>query len=64
MRITADSDVCIGAGQCVLTLPSVFDQSDEGTVVLLKTEPDADEEKRAREAVRLCPSGAITIEDD
>ncbi|NUP02753.1 MAG: ferredoxin [Nonomuraea sp.] len=62
MKITADASVCIGAGMCALTVPEVFDQSeDEGTVVLLSEEPSGAQEEAVRRAVTLCPSGAISV---
>ena len=39
MTIIADRSACIGSGMCVLTAPDVFDQDDEGLVVLLTAEP-------------------------
>ncbi|MTD59337.1 ferredoxin [Amycolatopsis pithecellobii] len=62
MRIVADKDVCVGAGQCVLTDPATFDQSEDDGVVILLNEQPADEQK-AREAVQICPSMALTIEE-
>jgi ferredoxin len=59
VRITADRSVCIGAGMCVLTAPEVFDQDDDGLVVLLVEEPAGAAARAAAEAVRLCPSQAI-----
>lgn len=65
MRIEADVRRCVGAGQCVLTDPSLFDQDDEdGTVVLLASEIDDDHAEAARDAVRLCPSGALSLADE
>ncbi|MFF0087030.1 ferredoxin [Streptomyces canus] len=32
MRIDVDADRCVGAGQCVMAAPKVFDQNDDGTV--------------------------------
>ncbi|MEV1174320.1 ferredoxin [Nonomuraea sp. NPDC049784] len=62
MEIKADTTVCIGAGMCALTVPEVFDQSeDEGTVVLLQKVPQEELEDGVRRAVTLCPSGAISI---
>ncbi len=62
MRVTADRDVCVGAGMCVLTAPEVFDQDEDGLVKLVRPTPDEGEEEAvAREAVSLCPSGAIQI---
>ncbi|MEV4113631.1 ferredoxin [Nonomuraea sp. NPDC049695] len=62
MEIKADTTVCIGAGMCALTVPEVFDQSeDEGTVELLQKVPPQELEDGVRRAVTLCPSGALSI---
>jgi ferredoxin len=62
MRITADTDVCIGAGMCALTAPEVFDQGeDDGLVTVLRPDPPEELREAAAEAVRLCPSGALGI---
>jgi ferredoxin len=63
MRIHADLSRCVGAGQCVLTDPTTFDQSDDdGTVVVLReAPPDEDALARAREAVHVCPSQALSL---
>ncbi|MPY51200.1 ferredoxin, partial [Streptomyces acidicola] len=40
MKIRIEHDRCRGAGQCTLTAPELFDQSDDdGTVVLLNEQP-------------------------
>jgi len=62
-KIVADVDRCVGAGQCVLTDPDAFDQSDQdGTVVVLHDTP-ADHEAlaQARLAVEICPSQALSL---
>jgi ferredoxin len=64
MRIDIDTDVCIAAGNCARTAPELFDQDDDGTVVLLDARPDAAHREMAREAVDLCPSGCISISED
>jgi ferredoxin len=64
MRIKADRDVCVGAGQCVLTEPGVFDQGDDGLVRLLVESPDGTAARTARMAVDLCPSGALSLAED
>jgi ferredoxin len=54
--------VCVGAGQCALRAPAVFDQSeDDGTVVVLDAQPGTEHEEDVRAAVVLCPSGAIWV---
>jgi ferredoxin len=60
VRAEADRAVCVGAGMCALVAPAVFGQDDdEGRVVLLDARPA--DGAAAREAVRLCPSGAIAV---
>lgn len=63
MRIEADTGVCVGAGQCVLAGPTVFDQGDDGIVVLLTDHPDGEAAARARDAATLCPSRALSIRE-
>jgi ferredoxin len=63
MRVIVDQDRCCGAGQCVLAVPSVFDQDERTGIVVLLTEiPPADLESDVRAAVDLCPGQAIRTE--
>ncbi|MBB4930204.1 ferredoxin [Lipingzhangella halophila] len=63
MKVTADREVCIGAGMCVLTAPAVLDQDeDDGRVRVLDADPPAEAHPAVREAERLCPSRAISVE--
>ena len=64
MHITVDTSRCVGAGQCVLTAPALFDQDDDALVTVLNVEPGETERGPARDAVDLCPSGAITVHED
>lgn len=60
-RPRVDRDRCVGAGNCVLTLPQVFDQDDEeGLVVVLDPAPPPEVAGLLARAVQLCPSGAIS----
>lgn len=62
IRVEADLDVCVGAGMCALTVGAVFDQSpDDGRVVVLDPSPPDDLLDEVREAVMLCPSGALSV---
>ncbi|GAB7045065.1 ferredoxin [Catenuloplanes indicus] len=61
MRVTANTDVCVGAGQCVHAAPAVFDQSDDGLVVLRIREITDEHADAVRDAVEWCPSGAIAL---
>lgn len=62
MKIETDRDACIGAGQCVMAAPGVFDQSEEdGRVVVLVTEPGEDQLAEVEDAAETCPTSAITV---
>ncbi|MEV5357488.1 ferredoxin [Streptomyces sp. NPDC093516] len=65
MDITIDHDRCIGAGQCALVAPAVFDQRDEdGLAVLLVDRPGGDQHAAVREAAESCPLSAISVRED
>ncbi|MGH3688725.1 MAG: ferredoxin [Microbacterium sp.] len=61
MSIVVQSDACVGAGQCALVAPDVFDQDDDGIVVLLDADPEGGQLDAAVRAARLCPARAITV---
>jgi ferredoxin len=61
MRVIVDCEKCCGAGQCVLVAPKVFDQTDDGVVILLDETPPAALHPAVREAASICPGTAITI---
>ena len=63
MKVEADRDVCIQAGNCVMAADAVFDQDDDGIVVVLVDDIPDDEMDHVREAVKLCPSQALRIVD-
>ena len=72
MRVEADREQCISAGNCVMSAGAVFDQDDDGIVVLLVDEdggavqtgevPEG-ETDRVRDAVKLCPAEALRLTD-
>jgi ferredoxin len=61
--VYVDRDLCIGAGLCVLAAPEVFDQADDGLVVMLTSQPAEATDDAVREAVRRCPSGALSLRE-
>ena len=64
MKVIADRDVCIGAGMCVVAA-GIFDQDEDGLVVIAEAEEvPAEEQEGARNAVGLCPSGALRLMTD
>ena len=65
MRIVADTTRCVGAGQCVLSEPSVFDQDEtDGTVLVLAERPGEAVLAGVREAADTCPSQALSLTED
>ncbi|MER5550630.1 ferredoxin [Streptomyces sp. NPDC002793] len=61
-RVRAVRHLCVGAGQCVLAAPAVFDQAvDDGLVLVLDDSPPASELAAVGQAVWACPSGAVTL---
>jgi ferredoxin len=63
MRVRVNLDKCIGSGNC-LSADAVFDQGDDGLVILLTDRPGADLHEAVGEAALLCPANAILIEED
>ncbi|SEO77331.1 ferredoxin [Trujillonella endophytica] len=61
MRIEADRGRCIGAGMCALNAPELFDQDDDGLVVVLEPEPGPEQEAAARNAVDTCPAAVLSV---
>jgi ferredoxin len=62
MKVIADENKCVAAGQCVLAASDVFDQRDEdGIVVLLNPTPPPELADAVRQAA--CPYRAITGEE-
>ena len=62
-RVHVDVERCIGAGHCVMRAPKIFDQREDGIVILLDGNPPRAELAAAEKAADLCPSQVITIED-
>lgn len=61
MTVVVQRDACVGAGQCALVAPEVFDQDDDGIVMLLDSDPGGADLDLANKAVRLCPARAISM---
>lgn len=61
MKLSADRDDCIGSGNCVMISEALFDQDDDGIVVLLAEDVPESEAEHAREAVRNCPVSVLHL---
>ncbi|MEV6151017.1 ferredoxin [Nonomuraea sp. NPDC052129] len=61
MKVVIDQARCIGAGQCAIAAPKVFDQrEDDGIVVLLDPTPGPGLRDAVHDAMLLCPAGVIS----
>lgn len=64
LKVKVDREKCVGAGQCVMAAPDVFDQQeDDGIVILLDESPDESLRAKVTKAARLCPAKVIEVED-
>jgi ferredoxin len=64
MKINVDRDACCGAGQCVLIAPEVFAQDDDDRVILLDERPAPELDLAVQEAVSMCPTGVIWVDQN
>lgn len=60
MRVEVDQELCISCGACIDVCPDVFDWNEEDKAKSIVDEVPADLEEEAHEAVKGCPTGAIT----
>lgn len=62
MKVIADLNICIGAGQCVVNAPDFFSQDDDTGLVVASTDdiPEARREE-VEMAVYACPTRALRI---
>jgi len=63
MKVTIDAEVCIASGACVLACPEVFQQDDEGLVMLVQDEPGTELHEAVLEAMAACPAAVIQVEE-
>ena len=61
MRIAVDEDLCQGHAMCELEAPGVFAVPKSGPVAVIGP---LDDLEAIRSAVRHCPTGALTLEED
>jgi ferredoxin len=63
MRVVVDFDACQSNALCMSVAPQVFEVRDDGFLYVLNETPDEPLRGRVEEAVRLCPTQAITLEE-
>jgi ferredoxin len=61
VKVTVDSELCMGCGDCEYTAPEVFEMNDEGVAVAKFEEVPAEFEDVVQEAADNCPEQAIIL---
>jgi ferredoxin len=64
MRIVVDRDLCQGHGVCESEAPGVFEVGKDHQVVVLEESPPEASRAQLEDAVRFCPTHALTVVDD
>jgi ferredoxin len=64
VKISINQSTCSGYANCVVAAPEVFDLDGvTGKAVVLEANPESGLEDEVREAARVCPVGAVIIDD-
>jgi ferredoxin len=64
MRIVVDVDLCQRHGECAMEAPEVFALGDDGPVRVLVEDPPVKLHAKVADALRYCPTGAISITNE
>jgi len=62
LKVRVDRDLCIGVGNCVALVPTVFTLDEDNKAVVL--DPTSVDDDALLEAAESCPENAIIVEDD
>lgn len=62
VSVRADRDKCQGYGNCAGLVPNAFEVGDDNTVVVLRESFPESDTSLLREAAKMCPMAALTIE--
>jgi ferredoxin len=62
MKIVVDFDKCKSNAVCMGVAPEVFEVRDDNFLYVLDEQPPEELRPKIEEAVRTCPTGAISIE--
>jgi ferredoxin len=61
MQVLCDFDKCTGLGLCESIAPDFFEVQDDGSLVVLHETFDESERSTLEEAVRSCPTEALSL---
>ena len=64
MRIKVDRDLCQGHGVCESEAAAVFSVSKKGDLTVLDDRPPDALRAQVEQAVKYCPTHALSIEED
>jgi ferredoxin len=64
MKVVVDFDLCEANALCMQVAPEIFKVDDQDFLHILIEHPDERYRAKIKEAVRLCPRQAISIEED
>ena len=63
MKISVDYDLCEANAVCMKLAPEVFRVDDQDNLHILQENPPEALRAKMKEAVRLCPRQALTLEE-
>ncbi|MGH7960693.1 MAG: ferredoxin [Candidatus Binatia bacterium] len=64
MRLVIDHRRCRKTGQCSYLHPELFKTDTDGSPIVLVEHPGEELREAAEDASDLCPSGAISLEEE
>ena len=62
MKIVVDFDKCKSNAVCMGVAPEIFEVRDDNFLYVLQEEPPESLRPLVEEAIRTCPTGAISVE--
>jgi ferredoxin len=63
-KVEADLDLCQGHAMCELEAPDYFRVPKRGQVEILNAEPPEEDRGQIEQAVRVCPTQALSIREE
>ena len=64
MKVTVESERCMGHGQCYAYAPDVYEPDEEGFCVVRKHDVEGDDLDQALQGAQACPESAITANEE
>lgn len=64
MRVTVDTERCMGHGQCYAHAAEIYRADAEGYCVVVKPYVEGDEVAQALTGAEACPESAITVSEE